>query len=58
MSDMAIIIETLIKATIVLAVTAGMGAFATFIERKVLAFTTIGTYARWTIWTFTTPLMV
>ena len=38
MSDMAIIIETLIKATIVLAVTAGMGAFATFIERKVLAF--------------------
>lgn len=38
MSDTALIIETLIKATIVLAVTAGMGAFATFIERKVLAF--------------------
>ena len=38
MSETALIVETLIKATIVLAITAGMGAFATFIERKVLAF--------------------
>ena len=38
MSEIALIIETLIKATIVLAVVAGMAGFATFIERKVLAF--------------------
>ncbi len=38
MSEAPVIIETIIKAVIVLAVTAGMGAFATFIERKVLAF--------------------
>ena len=38
MTETALIIETIIKATIVLAVTAGMGAFATWIERKVLAF--------------------
>jgi len=36
--DWAIVIETVIKAVIVLAVVAGMAAFATFIERKVLAF--------------------
>ena len=36
--DWAIIIETVIKAVTVLAVVAGMAAFATFIERKVLAF--------------------
>ena len=35
MSEAPVIIETIIKAVIVLAVTAGMGAFATFIERKV-----------------------
>lgn len=38
MGDVAIIIETLIKAVTVLAVVAGMAAFATWIERKVLAF--------------------
>ena len=38
MSEIALIIETLVKATIVLAVVAGMAGFATFIERKVLAF--------------------
>jgi len=36
--DWAIIIETVIKAVIVLSVVAGMAAFATFIERKVLAY--------------------
>ena len=36
--DWAIVIETVIKAVVVLAVVAGMAAFATFIERKVLAF--------------------
>lgn len=36
--DWAIVIETVIKAVTVLAVVAGMAAFATFIERKVLAF--------------------
>jgi len=36
--DWAIVIETVIKAVIVIAVVAGMAAFATFIERKVLAF--------------------
>ncbi len=38
MNETALIIETVIKAVIGLAVVAGMGAFATFIERKVLAF--------------------
>ncbi len=38
MSEMAIVIETIIKAVTVLAVVAGMAAFATFIERKVLAY--------------------
>ncbi len=38
MSDTALIIETIVKAVVVLSVVAGMGAFATFIERKVLAF--------------------
>ncbi|NOX16500.1 MAG: NADH-quinone oxidoreductase subunit NuoH [Epsilonproteobacteria bacterium] len=38
MNETALIIETVIKAVIGLAVIAGMGAFATFIERKVLAF--------------------
>jgi NADH-quinone oxidoreductase subunit H len=38
MGEVAIIIETIIKAVTVLAVVAGMAAFATFIERKVLAF--------------------
>ena len=38
MNETALIIETIIKAVIVLSVTAGMGAFATWIERKVLAF--------------------
>jgi len=36
--DWAIVIETVVKAVTVLAVVAGMAAFATFIERKVLAF--------------------
>jgi len=36
--DWAIIIETVIKAVVVLSVVAGMAAFATFIERKVLAY--------------------
>ncbi len=36
--DWAIVIETVIKAVIVLSVVAGMAAFATFIERKVLAY--------------------
>lgn len=36
--EVAIIIETVIKAVTVVAVVAGMAAFATFIERKVLAF--------------------
>ncbi len=36
--DWAIVIETVIKAIVVLAVIAGMAAFATYIERKVLAF--------------------
>lgn len=38
MTETALIIETLVKATVVLAVVAGMAGFATFIERKVLAF--------------------
>ena len=38
MNETAVVIETIIKAVIVLSVTAGMGAFATWIERKVLAF--------------------
>ncbi|MBE0491585.1 MAG: NADH-quinone oxidoreductase subunit NuoH [Sulfurospirillum sp.] len=38
MGEMAIVIETVIKAITVLAVVAGMAAFATYIERKVLAF--------------------
>ena len=38
MLDMAIIIETVVKSVIVVAVVAGMAGFATFIERKVLAF--------------------
>ncbi len=38
MSDMAMIVETLVKATVVVAVVAGLAGFATFIERKVLAF--------------------
>jgi len=38
MNDTAVIVETIVKAIIVLSVTATMGAFATFIERKVLAF--------------------
>lgn len=38
MNETALIIETIVKAVIALAVVAGMGAFATFIERKVLAF--------------------
>ncbi|WP_024954904.1 NADH-quinone oxidoreductase subunit NuoH [Sulfurospirillum arcachonense] len=38
MNEIAIIIETVIKAVVVLAVVAGMAAFATFIERKVLAY--------------------
>jgi len=36
--DWAIVIETLIKSVVVLSVVAGMAAFATFIERKVLAY--------------------
>ena len=38
MIETALIIETVVKAVVVLSVVAGMGAFATFIERKVLAF--------------------
>lgn len=38
MNETALIIETIIKAVIVIAVIAGMAGFATFIERKVLAF--------------------
>ena len=38
MIETALIVETVVKAVIALAVVAGMGAFATFIERKVLAF--------------------
>ena len=38
MIETALIIETMVKAVVVLSVVAGMGAFATFIERKVLAF--------------------
>ncbi|SFV59580.1 NADH-ubiquinone oxidoreductase chain H [hydrothermal vent metagenome] len=38
MIETALIIETVVKAVIALSVVAGMGAFATFIERKVLAF--------------------
>jgi NADH-quinone oxidoreductase subunit H len=38
MNEMALIIETVIKAVTVLSVVAGMAAFATFIERKVLAY--------------------
>lgn len=36
--EYAIIIETIIKVIVVVSVVAGMAAFATFIERKVLAF--------------------
>ncbi len=36
--DWAIVIETVIKAVVVLAVVAAMAGFATYIERKVLAF--------------------
>lgn len=36
--DWIIVIETVIKAVVVLAVVAGMAAFATYIERKVLAY--------------------
>ena len=38
MFETAVIIETVIKAVVVVAVVAGMAGFATFIERKVLAF--------------------
>ena len=38
MIETALIIETVVKAVVVLSVVAAMGAFATFIERKVLAF--------------------
>ena len=38
MSETAVIIETIVKAVVVVAVVAGMAGFATFIERKVLAF--------------------
>ena len=38
MIETALIIETVVKAVVALSVVAGMGAFATFIERKVLAF--------------------
>lgn len=38
MNETALIIETIVKAVIVVAVIAGMAGFATFIERKVLAF--------------------
>ncbi len=38
MIETALIVETVVKAVIALAVVAGMGAFATFIERKILAF--------------------
>ena len=38
MFETAILVETIVKAVIVVAVVAGMAGFATFIERKVLAF--------------------
>jgi len=38
MFETAVVIETVVKAVIVVAVVAGMAGFATFIERKVLAF--------------------
>jgi NADH-quinone oxidoreductase subunit H len=38
MFETAVLVETLVKAVIVVAVVAGMAGFATFIERKVLAF--------------------
>ena len=38
MFETAVIIETIVKAVVVVAVVAGMAGFATFIERKVLAF--------------------
>lgn len=38
MNETALIIETIVKAVIVVAVIAGLAGFATFIERKVLAF--------------------
>jgi len=38
MIETALIIETVVKAVVVLSVVAGMAGFATFIERKVLAF--------------------
>jgi len=38
MFETAVLVETIVKAVIVVAVVAGMAGFATFIERKVLAF--------------------
>ncbi|WP_263832304.1 NADH-quinone oxidoreductase subunit NuoH [Sulfurospirillum oryzae] len=38
MFETAVLVETIVKAIIVVAVVAGMAGFATFIERKVLAF--------------------
>jgi len=38
MFETAVLIETVVKAVVVVAVVAGMAGFATFIERKVLAF--------------------
>ena len=38
MFETAVVIETVVKAVVVVAVVAGMAGFATFIERKVLAF--------------------
>lgn len=38
MFETAVVVETIVKAVIVVAVVAGMAGFATFIERKVLAF--------------------
>ena len=38
MLETAVVVETIVKAVIVVAVVAGMAGFATFIERKVLAF--------------------
>jgi len=38
MFETAVVIETVVKAVIVVAIVAGMAGFATFIERKVLAF--------------------
>ena len=38
MFETAVLVETIVKAVIVVSVVAGMAGFATFIERKVLAF--------------------